>query len=74
MDEIRHASVRWCREDAGERDHGTHRRRPIDVFEEAERAVLHPAPEEPYVRLSNAFRPETPDTLIVGGVRTPPVA
>ena len=48
LDEIRHASVRWCREDAGERDHGTHRRRPIDVFEEAERAVLHPAPEEPY--------------------------
>jgi transposase len=48
LKEIREAAERWCREDAGERDHGTHRRHPIDVFEEVERSALHPAPTEPY--------------------------
>jgi len=48
LQEIREAAARWCRSDAGERDHGTLRRAPIDVFEEVERAVLLPAPTEAY--------------------------
>jgi len=48
LEEIRAAAARWCRVDAGERDHGTLRRAPIAVFEEVERSVLHPAPSEPY--------------------------
>lgn len=48
LQEIREAAERWCRTTAGERDHGTLRRAPVAVFEEVERAVLAPAPSEPY--------------------------
>ena len=34
--------VRWCRETAGTRIHGTTRRRPLAVFEEEERSALQP--------------------------------
>ncbi|MCB9690172.1 MAG: hypothetical protein H6735_34335 [Alphaproteobacteria bacterium] len=46
--EARVEAERWCREDAGRRKHGRTRRAPIEVFEAEERAVLRPAPEEPY--------------------------
>lgn len=39
---------RWHGEIASVRVHGTTRRRPIDLFEEAERAALKPLPSEPY--------------------------
>lgn len=39
---------RWCRVVAGERIHGTTRRRPIEHFEEVERAALLVAPEQAY--------------------------
>lgn len=48
LPEIRDAAARWCRLEAGQRDHGTLRRAPAEVFEEVERAVLRPAPSEPY--------------------------
>ncbi|MCC7012897.1 MAG: IS21 family transposase [Planctomycetes bacterium] len=40
--------ARWHREIASVRVHGTTRRRPIDLFDEAERAALQPLPSEPY--------------------------
>lgn len=39
--------ARWQREIANVRDHGTTRRRPVDLLEE-ERPVLRPLPESPY--------------------------
>ena len=41
-------AVRWAREDAGMRTHGTTRRQPIVAFEEQDKPALHPAPTEPY--------------------------
>ncbi len=35
---------RWVREIAGTRDHGTTRKRPLDVFEQEEKAALQPLP------------------------------
>jgi len=40
--------ARWRREVALVRIHGTTRRRPFDLFEEAERAALRPLPADPY--------------------------
>jgi transposase len=40
--------ARWSREVAAVRVHGTTRRRPIDLFDETERAALRPLPSEPY--------------------------
>jgi len=40
--------ARWSAEIASVRVHGTTRRRPIDLFDEAERAALRPLPSEPY--------------------------
>ena len=40
--------ARWHGEVASVRIHGTTRRRPIDVFNEVERAALKPLPSEPY--------------------------
>jgi transposase len=42
----RHAAA-WCRDVAGQRIHGTTRRKPIEAFEE-ERPKLRPAPSAPY--------------------------
>jgi transposase len=38
----------WRRDVAVVRVHGTTRRRPVDLFEESERAALHPLPADPY--------------------------
>jgi len=48
LDEARQEAERWCREDAGERTHGTTRLHPLEVFEQRERPLLKPAPTEPY--------------------------
>lgn len=40
--------AQWSREIAAVRVHGTTRRRPIDLFDEAEHAALRPLPSEPY--------------------------
>jgi transposase len=46
--DVRVQAERWCREVAGQRRHGTTRRVPLVVFEDEERALLLPAPSEPY--------------------------
>lgn len=46
-DALREAE-RWCRDEAGERKHGTTRRKPLEAFEQDELALLLPAPTEPY--------------------------
>jgi transposase len=40
--------TRWRREIADVRVHGTTRRRPVDLFDEQERAHLHALPEDPF--------------------------
>ena len=40
---------RWCREIAGQRDHGTTHRKPLEVFEQEEQGALEPLPARPYV-------------------------
>ncbi|MBA2741679.1 MAG: IS21 family transposase [Actinobacteria bacterium] len=40
---------RWRMEIAGQRDHGTTHRKPLEVFEQEERATLEPLPPRPYV-------------------------
>ena len=39
---VQREALRWCRETAGQRIHGTTRRRPLAVFESEERAKLLP--------------------------------
>ena len=46
--ELRDAARRWSLEVAGQRIHGTTRRRPLEVFEEEERPLLAPWDGEPY--------------------------
>ncbi len=38
----------WVREVAGQRIHGTTRQKPLERFEQVERAALKPLPEQPY--------------------------
>ena len=46
--ELRAAARRWSLEVAGQRIHGTTRKRPLEVFEEEERPLLAPWDGEPY--------------------------
>lgn len=46
--ELRDAARRWCLEVAGQRIHGTTRRRPLEVFREEERPLLAPWDGAPY--------------------------
>lgn len=39
---------RWCLTRAGMREHGTTRRKPLEMFEQHERSVLLPAPGQPW--------------------------
>ena len=41
-------AARWCRDIAGQRVHGTTRRRPLQVFQDEERQALAPWDGEPY--------------------------
>jgi transposase len=40
--QVQRAAIRWCRDVAGTRVHGTTRQRPLEVFESVERAALRP--------------------------------
>lgn len=48
LEEARVAARDWCAKEAGERTHGRTRRRPKEAFEAEEKALLLPAPVEPY--------------------------
>ncbi len=48
LDEARVAARGWCMKEAGERTHGRTRRQPVEAFNAAEKALLLPAPTEPY--------------------------
>ena len=50
LEETREAARRWSLEVAGLRTHGTTKRQPLRHFEEEERPLLLPVPEEPYDR------------------------
>jgi transposase len=50
VEEARAEAVRWCLDDAGMRTHGRTRRAPREVFEQEERSVLRPPPQEVYDR------------------------
>lgn len=41
-DHVQRQAIRWCLETAGQRTHGTTRRRPLVVFENAEKTTLQP--------------------------------
>lgn len=41
-DHVQREAVRWCLEVAGQRVHGTTRKRPLGVFENSEKAALRP--------------------------------
>lgn len=45
---VQEQAVRWCLGTAGMRIHGTTRKRPLEVFESAERAALKPFSDERY--------------------------
>lgn len=45
---LRAEAVRWCREVAGQRLHGTTGERPFVVFQEREAAALRPLPPQPW--------------------------
>lgn len=48
VDEIRGAGLEWCIHVAGQRDHGTTRQIPIEVFRQIEKNALKPLPEAPF--------------------------
>ena len=45
---MRKEALHWCREVAGQRVHGTTRRKPVEVFDAKERQALVPWDGEPY--------------------------
>ncbi len=48
VDHARRHAAAWCRDVAGQRVHGTTRKRPLEVFLAEEQPLLLPAPEQPY--------------------------
>ena len=46
--EMRDEAARWCREVAGQRTHGTTRRKPLQVFQDEEHNALIPWGGDPY--------------------------
>jgi transposase len=48
VDELNRKLRQWCIEVAGQRVHGTTKRRPLEQFEQLERAALRPLPSVPY--------------------------
>lgn len=47
LDHARRHAMAWCRDVAGQRVHGTTRRKPVEAFEQ-EKSLLLAAPTEPY--------------------------
>jgi hypothetical protein len=48
LDDAQRRAVRWCRDKAGMRIHGTTQLRPLEVFRTLEAPLLLPAPAGPY--------------------------
>jgi transposase len=48
LEAIRREARRWCEEVAGRRAHGTTGERPVEAFEQRERAALQPLPAAPW--------------------------
>ena len=48
IDDVNRALAQWLEMIAGQRVHGTTRRRPLEVFESKEQPVLHPLPTRPF--------------------------
>lgn len=48
LNSAREGMARWCKDVAGQRRHGTTRRRPMEAFEADEKALLLPPPTGPY--------------------------
>jgi transposase len=48
LDEINEAAEKWCLSVAGQRIHGTTRRRPLEVFQQVEASTLLPLPPQPF--------------------------
>lgn len=48
VDDVNRALLRWLEDVAGNRTHGTTRRRPLEVFREEEQAALSALPQRPY--------------------------
>jgi len=48
VDEVRRELGRWVREIAGQRDHGTTHRQPLETFEALERSALKALPARPF--------------------------
>lgn len=48
IERTREHAARWCREVAGVRIHGTTRQKPLEIYEEHERPLMRPAPEDTY--------------------------
>jgi transposase len=46
LEHVQREAITWCRDVAGGRVHGTTRRRPLEVFEQVERAALRPIARE----------------------------
>ena len=48
IDQLNAELRQWCVEEAGQRIHGTIRKKPLEVFEEQERQALQPLPTAPF--------------------------
>jgi transposase len=63
--ELQQQLDRWVEQIAGQRRHGTIAKRPLEVFEQIERAALLPLPAAPYVMVIWREHKVHPDTHIL---------
>ncbi len=68
--EMRLAARRWCLEVAGQRIHGTTRRRPLEVFEQEERSARRPGSGSPMSRSTGARPRSIPTTTSPASTRS----
>jgi len=57
-------AIRWCKEVAGLRIHGTTHRRPLEMFESEEKPYLRPLPEGPWEHVEWRRAKVAPDCCI----------
>lgn len=68
LEDAQQRAEHWCRHRAGERIHGTTRRRPREVFETEVQSRLLPAPQEPYdIPLYNDVKVHNDQHIIIAG-------
>ena len=48
IEEANERAVRWCRQEVGQQEHGTTKRKPYPTFLEEEKPKLTPLPEQPF--------------------------